>query len=524
VLTALCVGCDRDRDGPQTGFIAYSLREASAQANAKEQSQTLLDLGGITRIAGIVHDQKGNDIILVGMAAPGLPEARFDDLVVALRARLRYNEFPLVSIDTVEDTAETKLQRVRFDGHLENTPFGSELLKCDILLKRYSLQQMKQVASVRPFNVLIENDLRGKAEQTGVTITSIHWRAAAEGDRVLQTRYGRDVVALESYQARFWFREQEPYYAACKPDELRPEIFCIRKLKLCVQSESKSISEDGQQSKYRAQELFAKEWTEHFDEMCEQYPQLRRLKVLFDLVAVADVIRVVHENVAQQPYLAYLLHDYSVSTAPTDPHYKLQELYGIIDRSDGQEHLLRISGGIELRPQIRLLNYGDVTQLRSIVLNSRPSDRSLTWRLPLDGWNMPNAGDLGLLEEDAAKTPTRVSEGDAGKAGCSILCESVVLNSGTTRDDERRYYAFGPPPPPPPGAILGDDVKRFYGFGPPPPPFPPLGGVCMRMVVTEESFTDDKSGALDADRTDVIQSRPDNSSMSWKSNGKGSRK
>lgn len=519
ILIILCGGCDGDRHEQHTQFVAFSLREAVVHARGNGDDSELRNLGGITRIAGMVYDKKGKDIILVGLAAPELPDVQFDDLVVALCARLRYDEFPLVSIDPVEDTEKTGLQRVRFDGHIESTPFGSDLLQCDILLKLYSLQQVETLEVVRPFNVLLEDDLKAKAELAGERITHIEWHVAEEGDKVLKPRYGRVVAAAESYQARFWFREEEPYYASCKPDERYPEVFCIRKLKLCIRSES--IGGENQLSPFQARERFAEAWTEHFDDMCEKCPKLRKLKALYDLVAVADVIRMINVNVERQPYLDYLLRDYRVSPVPTDSHYRLQHLYGVVQYSNGQEHVIRISGGIELRPEIKLLNYGNVTQLRSIVTRSRPSDRSLVWKLPLDGWKMPNAMDIGLLKENALSKPAGNGTVSGEKPGCSILCESVMLTRDILLDDDdERRYAAGPPPPPPPPpppAAVGDGlVKRFRGFGPPPPPPPALRGVSMRMVVDEDSFTEDESGALNAQYEDTIQNRPDSDSLSWK--------
>jgi hypothetical protein len=484
LLAMLCHGCSGGDHASSPPFIAFSLREASLQAKSGNHEPELLGLGGINRIVGMIYDSEGKDIILVGFASPELPPARLDDLVVALRARICYGEFPLVSIDPVTDTEGAKLQQVRFDGHLEDTAFGKEFLQCDILLKRYTLQQVKDIPGVPSYNALVADDIREETEQDGVRVTDLRWCDAAEGAQIIQSSHGSRVESSEEpYQARFWFRGQEKFKVACKPDEFHPEAFCIKELKIIVRSES--LQDNAQRSKHPARERFERAWTEHFDALCRQYAELKKLKLIYDLVAVADVVRAV-QNVEKQPYLAHLLEDYEVAREPTPRTYELVELYGVVARSDGMQRLVRISGGIELRPDVRLLNHGDVTQLRGIVLGSRPSARSLAWRLPLDGWNVPNAGDLGLPDDGGKKLRQ--------KAGCSVLSQSVLLNPQMAADDNSR---------------------RFGGFGPPPQPPPPLRGVSMRMVVTEDSFEADVSGELQGQANDLIKSRPSPRTLSW---------
>ena len=110
----------------ESSYFAFSLREAVNHAREGNFSDELRHLAGITRFAGLVYDHNRQDIILVGLADSNLPKARFEDFCVALRARLIYDEFPLVSIDPVKDTEKTNLQKIRFDGHLENSYFGKK--------------------------------------------------------------------------------------------------------------------------------------------------------------------------------------------------------------------------------------------------------------------------------------------------------------------------------------------------------------------------------------------------------------
>ena len=89
--------------------------------------------------------------------------------------------------------------------------------------------------------------------------------------------------------------------------------------------------------------------------ICSKHPQLKILKVLYDFVAVANAVK----SIEHQPYLEYLLNEYPISYIPTKPDYKLEEIYGVVERSDGLKHLIKISGGIEFRSEVKFLNYGD---------------------------------------------------------------------------------------------------------------------------------------------------------------------
>jgi hypothetical protein len=473
-----------------TSYIAFSLREATTYAQNGKRTTELLQLGGMTRIAGMVYDRENKDIILVGLKVPELPKARFDDLVVALRARFVHDEYPLVSIDPLEDTEQTKLQKVRFDGHIGNTHFGKNFLECDILLKLYSLQKVITLQSVPPYNILLEQDINDNVKNAGAKVLKISWHSAYEGNKLIENHHGTPVSSSESYQARFWFYAMEPYTTKHKED-----VFIIKELQIGLKSED--IYQDKTVLPNRAREVFTEKWINNFDEVYQKYPRLKRLKILYDLVAVANAIR----TIESQPYLEYLLKEYSVSTVPTDTTYKLEELYGVVERSDDLLHLVRISGGIEFKPEIKYLNYGDVTPLLSIVLNSRPSPMALTWTLPLKGWKMPNTQDLNLWNVDTGHNSSQFSFKDGERNGFSVLYQSVILNPELRANDETDDYKF----------------RRFSGFPPPPPPPPPLKGVSMHMIVDEGSFKHESEDKLDTLREKTLKSRPSSDSLSWPS-------
>ena len=123
-----------------TPYVAFSLKVArerieKAGDDFRQSEPDIWRLAGINKVRGFVYDRNEDDLILVGAIEPDRAPLTLDDLVVALRARLRYGEWPLVSIDPMPDTETTNLQKVRFEGGIRNTAFGMDLLAADYELK-----------------------------------------------------------------------------------------------------------------------------------------------------------------------------------------------------------------------------------------------------------------------------------------------------------------------------------------------------------------------------------------------------
>ena len=138
----LCLAAFAVRPTRAGQFVAYSLAEAERRLKSGAAEPELSGLAGITRFVGVVHDRVRNDLLVVGQAVPGEAAVALDDMVVALRARLVHTTWPLVSIDRTPETAQTRRQKVRFEGGVENTKFGEDFLKADAFLKNLALGKM----------------------------------------------------------------------------------------------------------------------------------------------------------------------------------------------------------------------------------------------------------------------------------------------------------------------------------------------------------------------------------------------
>jgi len=400
-------------------YIAFSLRVAQEQFQRKSgvSDSNAFTLGGITRLVGMVIDRENKDIILIGKKIAGLPAARFDDLVVALRARMRYNDLPMVSIDLIDSTPITGMQKVRFGGKIERTLFGKDFLECDILLKKYSLELEQQISTVDSYRKLLVNNELIDLRESGINPIGVRWVNIDS----LKYLFGKITESGKSYQARFWFNYSDPYKVRILDD-----VFCIMSLDICIQNELKSenqiFNEDvAANARPTASIQFMKLFTENFYKLSEAYPQLKRTKLLFDITALAEGLK----NTNNLPDINFLLMDYPVQEVETPKEFALIKQCAIIDRSDGKTNLIQVSGGIETSVELEWLNGGNIGYLKKFVKESRPDKNSLFWKIPVDNWEMPNSNGLTIKS---------IAKGRNSKVGCSVVTNSVVL--GERKSDQ----------------------------------------------------------------------------------------
>ncbi|MGA2138164.1 MAG: hypothetical protein ABSH14_04805 [Verrucomicrobiia bacterium] len=481
-------------------YVAYSLKAAQRLARtAGGQTEQLRTLGGMTRIAGFVHDRETQDIILVGKTMEGLPQASLDDLVVALRARLVVKEWPTVSIDPTEETPTTDLLAVSFRGGIQDSQYGADFLDSDVVLKKYSLEALSPIQDVPTYKSLCLQAVKERLDSEGEKVVRVHALK-----RPSEALLGQEIQDEDAYQTRFWFMTADRCNLL-----VRDDVFLIKELRLVVQEQSRPMGQKGQAAQAKTGTLrdpgrhFANDFTTHLVEVIAVHPKLKRLKILFDLVAVGEGIL----EIKPPPDLTYLLQEYRVQPVRIRQQYEMIDLRYGMERSDGRLEAIRISGGIEFKTQVKWLNDGDLSALRKIVLTARPNRDALIWRLPLSGWKMPNADNLdSTIGAQTMETTASGSDGDTGEPGCSVSVQRFLLQSVDQSDNgsHRKFSGFPPPPPPPPlPAVLPRAEYRADG------------GVTLDMHVEETSFQKDSTGELDRIKEKARESRPDSNALSW---------
>lgn len=411
------------------GIRAFSLKEACRRLKGEgKPNNDLLTFGGITRFAGMVFDRETSDVILVGKVLEDQPTIAFEDLVVALRCRLLEDQYPLVSIDRVQDTAKTGLQEVRFQGGIKNTRFGQDFLDSDVLLKKYSLNLLNTIKGLQSYLKLYEDAARKKMEQDGHAIDKVVWLSEVESGDVIQDYRGKAAKESETIQSRFWFYAMEDDSYIVELDD----VYVIEELRLGVKAQlisDRTVNEEGNKASLKKDEMseeFASQFTRHYGKVCQEYPAVRRLKALFDLVAISEGISHLDEN--RPGPVEYLIKQYPVSFMETPKEYPLIQRLGVISGQHEVSKLLLLSGGVELRAILLALEDGDVTALKKAVLKSRPGPNSLCWTLPLEAWVMPNDE---FIEQDNQQLTAASSRTvpDSGRLGCTLGIQSFLFDS-----------------------------------------------------------------------------------------------
>lgn len=443
---------------------AFSLREANRLLEKGEISnRELYMLGGITRFAGMVFDRSTSDVILIGKAIEYLPNATIDDLIVALRSQLFRNQSPLVSIDIVEDTMQTGFQKVRFEGGIESTQFGKDFLDCDVVLKCYSLDLLTSLLNVKSYLKLYEDATKKKMMDNGHSAESVVWLSEQDSKNLVKSYTGQSVKESQSLQSRFWFENNEDVSYVTERDD----VYVIDELRLRVTVEtffSEECDSNGNKisnPKDEAGVEFASQFTEHYKDMCSKYPILKRLKVLFDLVAISEGIAHLGKD---RPSLNYLINKHQIKTENTQADYSLKQRVGIFNGKDDIFTLVMFCGGIELKTIILDLNDGETKPLKKAVFLSRPSKNALCWDLPLDEWKMPN--DIPSSENQEQTQHKSLKTGNyPEKLGCAIGRQRFLFDLKYQGLSQLKFHGFLPLKPMKPLVLPPQKFNRLNKIG-----------------------------------------------------------
>jgi len=386
-------------------FVAFSLREAAQQLRSAKPGSGSSETGrlaGITRIAGMVHDPANQDIILVGQAHPADQPLALDEFVVALRALVVHKQWPLVSIDETADSSTTRLQAVRFEGGIAQSSFGKALYEADVLLKDLVLgNRSATVWGVKSYLKLSEDDI--------------------------QRRGARGLSSV-----RFWYVTDDSRMTS------RGNVFALDELRIALRTQAQSSSPVALPAArgpapQDAGERFAHDFSARFDDLAVAYRPIARLRQLFAMTALARGV----QSLASPPNLDFWLKEYAVARVETAKQHPLITT-SVSVRSSEKIIDLNISGGVQLTAAVRRLKDGDVSALEEAVMQARPSQRALFWRVPLDGWRLAGYPDADRGDAGAPAAPAAV-------AGTTVTRAIGAVPSGTTQDFMRSTPAMFTP-------------------------------------------------------------------------------
>ena len=319
-------------------YKAFSFGVAKTQLETQAALVDAANCAGISKPMAIVFDEQRQDLILVGQVDDDYSPIRFDDWAVAARAVYHYKKDPAVSIDPNKDS---HLQTVRFEGGLEDTQFGDELLQADIVLKRLGLglSTGNVFGAKSYFDLSVEDYMKTHVE-----------------NKVL---------------SRFWFypHKASSYVTA------RKDVVIVEEYRVGVNNEVMG-TDDGADRDPLA-EQFAGYLHDNYTDVQLYYPELRRLEQLYYVAALVQGME--SNGLSQSSMVNYWLHDYVVQKKSTPRDYPLERNSHRFDN----KVTLELSGGVTLDALVVDLQDAVADSFKDYIIKSRPSYDALSWEVPL---------------------------------------------------------------------------------------------------------------------------------------------
>lgn len=325
-------------------YTAFSLKSAQRLTTSNKSDSNVRQMAGITHLVAAVYDKDNDDIILVGKKGGKYPPISLDDWAVAARSVLKLKQDPAVSIDPTDETKTTKMQKVRFEGGLEDTQFGKDLLAADVVLKRLGLSTL----SAEIFDLSSYLDL-----------SVIDYNNTGKRDDIL---------------SRFWFLPDKKNARVTAQDGLivAEEYRILVNNQIMMEEEGLVTDPPG--------ELFAQDLHSKFNEVKLYYPELARMEQLYFVTAIAQGIE--SGGMSKSSTLSFWRDKFKVKEVSTQKEYPLEKnsAEGVYQ---GKVANITVSGGIDFDVMIYRMQSGGIEEIKNYVIKSRPEADSLCWDVPL---------------------------------------------------------------------------------------------------------------------------------------------
>ena len=272
-------------------------------AAGQPPTEAMQVLAGLQRIRWVFIYPESGDIVLAGPAGDwtpgpegaivnketGRPVLRLDDLVVVFRQMM---SGPDASFGCRITPRAANLARFQaFLQHSQERPIASEFRRAWLeQLRRQVGKQDIEVDGLDPrtraAQVIVEADYRMKLVGMGLEQGVPGVVSYLKSIKVAPGQPPPSMAVL-----RWWFTLN--YDAVlCSPDRM---AFTLRGQGVRVESENERLSAEGKQIHTGASDelnrRFARSFTEHFEELCDQYPVYGEMRNIFELAMVGALIR-----------------------------------------------------------------------------------------------------------------------------------------------------------------------------------------------------------------------------------------
>ncbi len=342
-------------------YRAFSLTEAQRllQSHGKTTSE-LGQIGNISLPIGLVYDEESKDLILIGEVDATKNVITIDDIAVVMRAVLKHGKPPLVSIDRTTDTDRTNKQAVRFEGGIENTQVGRDLLDADVVLKKMGLG-------------LLSTELWGV--RSYAAMSAEEWKTN-----------GRE----EAICSRFWFVPSEHSQVG----EI-PGVAVLDEV-IHIEVRTELLGGVGKEKTSNIRDVigdrFAASVAAGLDDVATANPVLRRLDPLFRLSGLMQGVAKWQKHGGESviPNVTFWQDEFPVKTVETKPEFDLLKSKPFERQSNGSKLTMTVDGGIDMTMLIaEWRDNGSLKAFKQLVLAARPKDKPLTWSVQLD--QIPNS-------------------------------------------------------------------------------------------------------------------------------------
>jgi len=342
--------------------FSFDAAQRACLSGASDRPDVAL-LGGITKVWGILLDDKG-DLIIVGERDASRLPLLLDDAVVALRTRQsidKYGESPGVSIEPPRPGRYSNYQMVKYFGGVEDYHYGTVCFEADLLLKKlgmgYELSGIDGFPS--EYDLMIDNSRAGRSSNPWAGTMGRSWFFPQR----IRLMKGHRALTVASVQMRVRTNTE-------------------RELEIPAEYIDLHSQEMAQILEYRPDAVslvHARLISQNYDELAKHHPvlnQLRSLLVLSGLMAQA-VGRAVPSN------LEYWISQYPVAIVQNP------DSIPTLSRADnGEAFSAGVSGGICGVYTVEDA-YTDAALsrkpkfLRMMVLDARPESDDVTWAVPI---------------------------------------------------------------------------------------------------------------------------------------------
>jgi len=304
-------------------------------------SKTAQLLTDLSEIKGAFYDDKTGQIILMGKQNMNLPQMKLDDLAVAVNSVYAGTD-PGVSIDP---PLVNNLFSVRYDGKTSNTEFGYIMFESDRIMKTLVL---------------------GKDNITGNPVSS-----TVSGYKNLLNRF-KDAGGLPGGSSelawRFWFKPKE--MKLVQSTDGNSMVFDTAAMELLTESKFQNNVIGDPQS-----EAFAQNLTQYYDAYANEWPILKDLKRLGQVVSVIKWIKDNDIPIDFSFIGSYQVPAYSTPTNTPATQAFTQWQDGNIIRT------LTITGGVTYtKPNEYLTDPSNITDpLKQAAISQRPLETDFKW-------------------------------------------------------------------------------------------------------------------------------------------------